>query len=246
MRSLCNQKKKKKIIAQKGFKVSERFYWSRQRSWSIAGSNWSWAVFRACTKGWPRLIWSLRGFIGHLEVSKRSYVSCRSVSLGAVIGFTTKMAGIFAMQRWLISNEVVIDRCFSTDKSAISCKVVSKRAPNILRWVYKHHRTVWAWQRHFATSAQTDCNCPVVNILKTCKEMIWIWKASFLYAFVLIENRSTVSYRPVTPQLQPVTDLQRLVADRSQQNISLSPYLWLTVANRTLINRWQVAKLIAD
>ena len=29
---------------------------------------------------------------------------------------------------------------------------------------------------------------------------------SFLYAFFLIENRSTVSHRPVTAQLQPVTD----------------------------------------
>ena len=28
----------------------------------------------------------------------------------------------------------------------------------------------------------------------------------FIYAFVLIENRSTVSHRPVTAHLQPVTD----------------------------------------
>ena len=37
---------------------------------SVAGPNWSQAVFWACTKDWPQLIWSLRGFIGHLEVSK--------------------------------------------------------------------------------------------------------------------------------------------------------------------------------
>ena len=51
-----------------------------------------------------------------------------------------------------------------------------------------------------------NCNCPVVNILKTCKETVRLWKAFFLYAFVLIENRSTVSHRPVTAQLQPVTN----------------------------------------
>ena len=64
---------------------------------SVAVPNWSWAVFWAHTKDWPRLIWSLRGFIGGLEVSKRSYISCRSISDGAAIGFTTKRVGIFAM-----------------------------------------------------------------------------------------------------------------------------------------------------
>ena len=43
------------------------------------------------------LLWSLRGFIGSPKVSKRSYVSRRSVSDGAAIGFATKKAGIFAM-----------------------------------------------------------------------------------------------------------------------------------------------------
>ena len=38
------------------------------------------------------------------------------------------------------------------------------------------------------------------------KEMVRLWKASFLYAFVLTENWSTVSHRPVTAKLQPVTD----------------------------------------
>ena len=58
----------------------------------------------------------------------------------------------------------------------------------------------------FILCRRSNCNCPVVNILKTCKEMIRLWKASFLYAFVLTENRSTVSHRQVTTQLQPVTD----------------------------------------
>ena len=58
----------------------------------------------------------------------------------------------------------------------------------------------------FTLCRRSNCNCPVVNILKTCKEMVRLWNASFLYAFVLIENRSTVSYRPITAQLQPVTD----------------------------------------
>ena len=40
----------------------------------------------------------------------------------------------------------------------------------------------------FTLWRHSDCNCPVVNILKTCKEMIRLWKASFLYAFLLIEN----------------------------------------------------------
>ena len=58
----------------------------------------------------------------------------------------------------------------------------------------------------FTLCRGSNCNCPVVNILKTCKETVWLWQASFLYAFVLIENRSTISHRPVTAQLQPVTD----------------------------------------
>ena len=58
----------------------------------------------------------------------------------------------------------------------------------------------------FTFCRRSNCNCPVVNILKTCKEMVRLWNVSFLYAFVLIENRSTVSHRPVTAQLQPVTD----------------------------------------
>ena len=58
----------------------------------------------------------------------------------------------------------------------------------------------------FTLYRRGNCNCPVVNILKTCEEMIRLWQASFLYAFVLIENRSTVSHRPVTAQLQLVTD----------------------------------------
>ena len=58
----------------------------------------------------------------------------------------------------------------------------------------------------FTLCRRSNCNCPVVNILKTCKETVRLWKASFLYAFVLIENRSTNSHRPVTAQLQPVTN----------------------------------------
>ena len=66
---------------------------------SIAGPNWSRAVFWKCTKDWPRLIWMPGGFIGCLEVSKRSYVSRRSVSDSAAIGFTTKREGIFTVKR---------------------------------------------------------------------------------------------------------------------------------------------------
>ena len=40
--------------------------------------------------------------------------------------------------------------------------------------------------------------------------------------------------------------IHRLVAGRSQQIASLSPYVRLTVADRSPINRWQVAKPIAD
>ena len=98
----------------------------------------------------------------------------------------------------------------------------------------------------FTLCRRSNCNCPVVNILKTCKEMVRLWNASFLYVFVLIENRSTVSHRPVTAQLQPVTDHSPIFVDRSQQIASLSPYVWLTVANRSPINRWQVAKPVAD
>ena len=62
-----------------------------------------------------------------------------------------------------------------------------------------------SWQQA-AFCRHSNCNCQVMIILKTCKEMIWLWKASFLYAFVLTENRSTVNHLPVTAQLQPVTD----------------------------------------
>ena len=40
--------------------------------------------------------------------------------------------------------------------------------------------------------------------------------------------------------------IHRLFADRSQRIASLSPYVQLTVADRSPINRWQVAKAIAD
>ena len=63
---------------------------------------------------------------------------------------------------------------------------------------------------------RSNCSCPVVNILKTCKEMVRLWNASFLYAFVFIENRSTVSHRPVSAQLQPVTNHSPTGLNRSQ------------------------------
>ena len=89
----------------------------------------------------------------------------------------------------------------------------------------------------------SNCNCAVGNILKTCKETVRLWKASFLYSFVLIENRSAVSHRTVTAQLQSVSDhsptIRRHIA-------SISPYVRLTVADRSPINRWQVANHIAD
>ena len=68
----------------------------------------------------------------------------------------------------------------------------------------------------FTLCRHSNCNCPAVNILKICKEMVWLWKASFLYAFVLIENRSTVSHLPVTAQLQPVTNHSPTGLNRSQ------------------------------
>ena len=61
---------------------------------------------------------------------------------------------------------------------------------------WQHFVALW-----FTLCRRSNCNCPVVNILKIFKEMVRLWKASFLYAFVLIENRSTVSHRPVTAQL---------------------------------------------
>ena len=135
-----------------------------------------------------------------------------------------------AMKQWSIS-------ALSPTKLAISCKVVSKRAPVIWRWVYRCHRPVCVCQSFhnkcskssdrllkivckssskrdllaiqglnqyclrllinrlytimttiaafwFTLCRRSNCNCPVVNILKTCKEMIRLWKVSFLYAFV--------------------------------------------------------------
>ena len=71
----------------------------------------------------------------------------------------------------------------------------------------------------FTLCRHSNCNCPVVNILKTCKEMTRLWKASFLYIFVLIENRLTVSHQPVTAQLQPVTNHSPTSLNRSQIKI---------------------------
>ena len=97
-------------------------------------------------------------------------------------------------------------------------------------------------------------------------QLLIIWKLAkkwFDYEkrpfyMLLIENLSTVSHchRPVTTQVivtnqSPLSCNQtpiihRLVAYRSQQIASVSPYIRLTVADRSPINRWQVAKPIAD
>ena len=99
----------------------------------------------------------------------------------------------------------------------------------------------------FTLCRRSNCSCPVVNILKTCKEMVQLWKASFSYAFVLIENWSTIiSHRQSTLSCNQSTIIHRLFAERSQQIASLSPYVRLTIADGTPINRWQVAKAIAD
>ena len=102
----------------------------------------------------------------------------------------------------------------------------------------------------FTLCRHSNCSCPVVNILKTCKEMVRLWNASFLYAFVLIENRSTFSHWPVTAQLQPVIDhsptIRRPVSTDRKHIASLSPYARLTVADRFPINRRQVAKPVTD
>ena len=97
----------------------------------------------------------------------------------------------------------------------------------------------------FTLCRRSNCNSPVVNTLKTCNEMIRLCKASVLYAFVLIENRQLVTDQsPLSCNQSPI--IHRLFADRSQQIASLSPYVRLTVADRSPINRWQVAKPVAD
>ena len=68
----------------------------------------------------------------------------------------------------------------------------------------------------FTLCRRSNCNSPVVNFLKTCNEMARLWKVSFIYAFVLIENWSTVSHRPLIAQLQSVTDHSPTGLNRSQ------------------------------
>ena len=114
----------------------------------------------------------------------------------------------------------------------------------LINFLYSIMATIEAFW--FTLCRRSNCNCPVVNILKTCKEMIWLWKASFLYAFVLIENQSTVGHRPVTAQLQPVTDHSLTSCRPVSTDHKLITVIWLTVVDRSPINRWQVAKSIVD
>ena len=95
--------------------------------------------------------------------------------------------------------------------------------------------------QHFGLffAGRSICNCPAVNILITCREIIQFWKAYFLYAFCfdwfwLVVNR------------QLVTDQSPHSCNQStnirQQIVSLSPYLPFRVADKLQINHWQVAK----
>ena len=58
----------------------------------------------------------------------------------------------------------------------------------------------------FTLCRGSNCNCPVVNILKTCKEMIRLWNSSFFICFCFDWESIDISHRPVTAQLQLVTD----------------------------------------
>ena len=185
------------------------------------------------------------------------------------------LCNVAATYLWLISDEAVIDLRFIADQlqsgfqacanhSAMSAhdSVISQQVRNssdrLLKWYAKglnlycstspNQSSVYQHGNNCSILIYSfNCNCPVVNILKTYKEMIRLWKASFLYAFVLIENRSTVSHRPVTAQLQPVTDhspTSRRPVSTDRKPIAVR--IRLTVADRSPINRWQVAKPITD
>ena len=247
MRLLCDQKHWQ---SQRGLKgLGKVLLKSSKGLRSIAGPNWSRAAFWACTKDWLRLIWSLRGFIGCLEVSKRSYVSCWSVSPWKGRGSSQCRCDLsVTVQRWGGDRSVLYRRLvgdqlqsgfqacaihsamglqtsptclrmtasFSNKCSKSSdwlskmvCKSSRKKdllAIQGLNWyclrlllinrLYTIMATIAAFW--FSLCRHSNCNCQHVKILKTCKEMIWLWKASFLYAFVMIENRSTVSHQSVT------------------------------------------------
>ena len=76
------------------------------------------ALFWACTKDWPLLIWSLRGFIGLWEVLMQ-----RSVSSGEGWDSLQPSDALSATQ---MSDEAVIDRHFIGDCLPFGCKVVSQ------------------------------------------------------------------------------------------------------------------------
>ena len=73
----------------------------------------------------------------------------------------------------------------------------------------------WQQLQHFGLlfAGAAIATVLLLTFWKLTKEIIRL-KASFLYAFVLIENWSTVSDWPVTTPLQPVTIIQPLVARR--------------------------------
>ena len=71
------------------------------------------------------------------------------------------------------------------------------------------------------------------------------WRPFYMLLFWLRIDRQIVTvHSPLSCNQSPI--IHRLVADRSQQIATLSPYVRLTVADRSPINRWQVAKPIAD
>ena len=98
LRQRCNlfvTKKTDNHKEEKGFtKVASM---SPQGLRSVAELNRTWAVFWACTKDWPQLIWPLRGFIGLREVSKQSYFHRRLVSNRAAISLPRQGWELFAI-----------------------------------------------------------------------------------------------------------------------------------------------------
>ena len=101
---------------------------------SVVKPNQSRAILWACTKDWPWLICSLRGFIGLWEVSKQSYFHHRLVAdCAAIYTIVGTLCNPVATYRRLISDEADIKQCFIGDWSPFSCRVVSERVQIICR-----------------------------------------------------------------------------------------------------------------
>ena len=65
-----------------------------------------------------------------------------------------------------------------------------------------------------------------------------------LLFWLRIDRQLVTDQSPLSCNQSPI--IHRLFADRSQQIASLSPYVRLPVADRSPINRWQVATPVAD